>query len=105
MRLLFGDILSGAGLSALIASLIYTSPIRSYLFINEIASNKEVCTMASKQKFKEFGLLNTPGEPTPVMPVKKKEGLLNQISKELSNDDMQAMAKNSKKWADEDFYK
>lgn len=52
VRLLFGDILSGAGLSAIIASLIYTSPIRSYLFINEIASNKEVCSMASKQKFK-----------------------------------------------------
>jgi hypothetical protein len=50
--LLFGDIVSGAGLSALIASLIYTSPIRSYLFINEISSNKEVCTMPSKQKFK-----------------------------------------------------
>lgn len=64
--------------------------------------------LASKQKFKEFGLLNVGvpglGEPTPV-PVKKKEGFLNQISKELSSDDMQAMAKNSKRWADEEFFK
>jgi hypothetical protein len=51
-RTMFGDIIGGGGLGALIATLIYSSPIRSYLFINEISSNKQVCSMSSKQQFK-----------------------------------------------------
>lgn len=51
-RTMFGDIIGGSGLGALVASLIYSSPIRSYLFINEISSNKQVCSMSSKQQFK-----------------------------------------------------
>lgn len=60
--------------------------------------------LASKQKFKEFGLLNVNGVSSELV-VKKKDGLLRQISKELGSEDMQAMAKNSKRWADEEFFK
>lgn len=49
---IFGNVVGGAGLGAAIASMIYSSPIRNYLFINETSSNKEVCSMPSKQSFK-----------------------------------------------------
>ncbi len=51
--LVIGDILSGMFLGGVIAGLImYGSNLKSYLYINEVNTNKEVCTMPSKQQFK-----------------------------------------------------
>jgi len=48
-----GDIISGCGLGALIAGpLMFGTSLRSKLFINELNSNKEVCSMPSKQQFR-----------------------------------------------------
>jgi len=48
-----GNILSGMFLGGVIAGLImYGSELKSYLYINEINTNKEVCSMPSKQQFK-----------------------------------------------------
>ena len=48
-----GNVLSGLFLGALISGLImYGSTLKTYLYINEINSNKEVCNMPSKQQFK-----------------------------------------------------
>ena len=49
---IIGDIVAGGGFGAAIAALIYISPISGYLFINETSSDKEVCSMPSKQTFK-----------------------------------------------------
>ena len=49
---LFGEIIGGGGLGAAIAALIYSSSINNYLFTNEISSNKQTCSMPSKQSFK-----------------------------------------------------
>jgi hypothetical protein len=49
---LFGDFIGGGGLGAAIAAIIYSSPISGYLFINQTSSDKEVCSMPSKQTFK-----------------------------------------------------
>lgn len=49
---LFGDIIGGSGLGTLIAALIYSSPLSNYLFINELSTNKETCSMPSKQTFR-----------------------------------------------------
>ena len=49
---LFGDIVGGAGLGAIIASLIYSSTLSSYLFVNELSSGNETCSMPSKQTFR-----------------------------------------------------
>lgn len=49
---IFGNLVGGAGLGAAISAMIYSSPIRNYLFINETSSDKEVCSMPSKQTFK-----------------------------------------------------
>jgi len=49
---LFGNIIGGGGLGALVASLVYNSPLSNYLFINELSSNKETCSMPSKQTFR-----------------------------------------------------
>ena len=47
------DILSGLFLGAVISGIImYGSTLKSYLYINEINTNKEVCSMPSKQQFK-----------------------------------------------------
>jgi len=46
------NLLSGLGLSALIVSLMYVGGSGKYLFFNEIASNKEICSMPTKQTFK-----------------------------------------------------
>lgn len=52
-RLVIGNILSGMFLGGVIAGLImYGSNLKSYLYINEINTNKEVCSMPSKQQFK-----------------------------------------------------
>ena len=48
-----GDILSGSSLGGLISGIImYGSTLKGYLYINEMNSNKEVCSMPSKQQFK-----------------------------------------------------
>lgn len=48
-----GDIMAGIGLGALIGGVaMYGTSLRRYLFINETGSNKEVCSMPSKQQFK-----------------------------------------------------
>jgi len=52
-RLVIGNILGGVFLGGVIAGLImYGSNLKSYLYINEINTNKEVCSMPSKQQFK-----------------------------------------------------
>jgi len=52
-RLVIGDILSGLFLGTLVAGIImYGLNLKNYLFINEINSNKEICSMPSKQQFK-----------------------------------------------------
>lgn len=51
--LVIGDILSGVFLGGVIAGVImYGSNLKSYLYINEINTNKEVCSMPSKQQFR-----------------------------------------------------
>jgi hypothetical protein len=50
---IIGNVLSGCFLGGVIAGLImYGSNLKSYLYINEINTNKEVCSMPSKQQFK-----------------------------------------------------
>lgn len=47
------DIISGLFLGALIAGpIMYGTPLKKYLYINELNSNKEVCSLPSKQQFK-----------------------------------------------------
>ena len=51
--LVIGNILSGLFLGGVIAGVImYGSTLKSYLYINEINTNKEVCSMPSKQQFR-----------------------------------------------------
>jgi len=51
--LVIGDIVSGVFLGSVIAGLIvYGSTLKKYLFINEINTNKEVCSTPSKQQFR-----------------------------------------------------
>ncbi len=51
--LIIGNILSGLFLGSVISGLfMYGSTLKTYLFINEINANKEVCSMPSKQQFK-----------------------------------------------------
>lgn len=51
--LVIGNILSGLFLGSLISGIImYGSNLKTYLYINEINTNKEVCSMPSKQQFK-----------------------------------------------------
>jgi hypothetical protein len=52
LSFLIGDCIGGIGLGAAISSLMYSSSLQKYLFINTAGSNKEVCSMASKQTFK-----------------------------------------------------
>ena len=44
----FSGTLLGSGLSAL----LYTSPVRNLLYVGEVNSDKEVCSVPSQQKFK-----------------------------------------------------
>jgi hypothetical protein len=51
--LVIGNILSGLFLGAVISGIImYGSTLKSYLYINEINTNKEACSRPSKQQFK-----------------------------------------------------
>jgi len=47
-----GNILSGMFLGGLASLIMYGTKLKSYLYINEINTNKEVCSMPSKQQFK-----------------------------------------------------
>jgi len=52
-KLVIGNILSGIFLGAVISGLImYGTNLKSYLYINEVNTNKEVCSMPSKQQFR-----------------------------------------------------
>lgn len=52
-NLVIGDVLSGAFLGGVIAGVImYGTNLKTYLYINEINTNKEVCSMPSNQQFK-----------------------------------------------------
>lgn len=51
--IVIGNVLSGLFLGGVIAGVVmYGSNLKSYLYINEVNTNKEVCTMPSKQQFK-----------------------------------------------------
>jgi hypothetical protein len=50
--LVIGNIFSGLFLGGLIGILMYGTILKTYLYINEINSNKEVCSMPSKQQFR-----------------------------------------------------
>ena len=51
--IVIGDLLSGIFLGSLISGIImYGTTLKGYLYINEMNSNKEVCSMPSKQQFK-----------------------------------------------------
>jgi hypothetical protein len=47
-----GNVFSGILLGAGISALMYSSPIRNLLYVGEVNSDKEVCSMPSQQKFK-----------------------------------------------------
>lgn len=48
-----GDLIGGLGLGAFVSSIIYTSPIKNLLFINEMTtSSGSTCSKPSKQQFK-----------------------------------------------------
>lgn len=49
---LFSDLVGGIGLGALISGLLFISPLKKNLFINNGTGDNEVCSMPSKQKFK-----------------------------------------------------
>jgi ABC-type thiamin/hydroxymethylpyrimidine transport system permease subunit len=52
-NLVIGDMLSGIFLGGVIAGVVmYGSSLKSYLYINEVNNNQEVCSMPSKQQFK-----------------------------------------------------
>ena len=46
------DLLSGAFFGIFTSLIMYSTTLKQYLFINEVNSNKEVCSMPSKQQFK-----------------------------------------------------
>jgi hypothetical protein len=50
--LVIGNVFSGIFLGGVVGILMYGSNLKSYLYINEINSNKEVCSMPSKQQFR-----------------------------------------------------
>lgn len=51
--IVIGDLLSGIFLGSLISGIVmYGTTLKGYLYINEMNSNKEVCSMPSKQQFK-----------------------------------------------------
>jgi hypothetical protein len=46
------DLLSGAFFGVFTSLMMYSTSLKQYLFINEINSNREVCSMPSKQQFR-----------------------------------------------------
>jgi hypothetical protein len=49
---IIGNFFSGTLLGAGISALLYTSSVRNLLYVGEVNSNNEVCSMPSQQKFK-----------------------------------------------------
>ena len=47
-----GNMLGGVFCGVVAVLVMYSSTLKNYLFINEVNSNKEVCSMPSKQQFK-----------------------------------------------------
>lgn len=52
MTAVFGDIVSGIGISSLLTAGIYGTSMRDLLFVNTSGSKNTTCSMASKTKFK-----------------------------------------------------
>lgn len=50
--LVLTDILAGLFLGSVLSLIMYSSTLKKYLYINEINSNKEVCSVPSKQQFR-----------------------------------------------------
>lgn len=50
--LVIGNLFGGLLCGIIIVMLMYGSNLKNYLYINDINSNKEVCSMPSKQQFK-----------------------------------------------------
>jgi hypothetical protein len=50
--LVLTDILSGLFFGGVVVVLMYSTNLKPYLYVNEINSNKEVCSMPSKQQFR-----------------------------------------------------
>jgi hypothetical protein len=50
--LVLTDILSGLFFGGVVGVLMYSTTLKTYLYINEINTNKEVCSMPSKQQFR-----------------------------------------------------
>ncbi len=46
------NLVGGYGLGSLIAFLIYISPMKNFLFINELASTREICSQPKQQTFR-----------------------------------------------------
>jgi hypothetical protein len=46
------NLVGGYGLGSLIAFLIYISPMKNFLFVNELASTREVCSQPKQQTFR-----------------------------------------------------
>lgn len=51
-NLVITDLLSGMFLGVFIPLIMYSTSLKQYLYINEVNSNKEVCSMPSKQQFR-----------------------------------------------------
>jgi hypothetical protein len=50
--IVIGNLLSGLLCGIIIVIIMYGSTLKNYLYINEVNTNKEVCSMPSKQQFK-----------------------------------------------------
>lgn len=46
------NLVGGYGLGSLIAFLIYISPMKNFLFLNELASTREICSQPKQQTFR-----------------------------------------------------
>jgi hypothetical protein len=47
-----GNLIGGLFFGVITVLIMYSTTLKNYLYINEVNSNKEVCSMPSKQKFK-----------------------------------------------------
>jgi RsiW-degrading membrane proteinase PrsW (M82 family) len=50
--LVIGNLLGGLLCGVIAVMVMYGSTLKNYLYINEVNTNKEVCSMPSKQQFK-----------------------------------------------------
>ncbi len=49
---IIGDIIGGLGFGAALIGLLYSTPVRKYLYTSDTSNGKDVCSMPSKQQFK-----------------------------------------------------